>query len=101
MTVAMRNWWPILICAGCFHILPGRGGGKIKAPSSRPIDAYDIALTAGYQIEPVAAGLTYPTGVTWDDAGRLYVVESGYSYGEDFARPRLLRIDPDGSSVAV
>jgi len=57
----------------------------------------DIALPPEYVVEPVGFGLTYPTGVALDDAGRVYVVESGYSYGEDFARPRLLRVEPSGN----
>ncbi|HVL59098.1 MAG TPA: hypothetical protein VM491_21570, partial [Burkholderiaceae bacterium] len=54
-------------------------------------------MPAGYRIEAVATGLTFPTGVAFDDGGVAHVVESGYSYGEAFAIPRLLRIERDGA----
>ena len=79
------------LSVGCYRILPGAGGGRVKANPDRPINAADISLEDGYSIVPVAAGLVFPTGVTWDDQGRMYVVESGYSYGEVFTSPRLLR----------
>ena len=55
----------------------------------------DIAVPAGYRIEPVATALTFPAGVAFDDIGQVYVVEAGYSYGETWTTPRLLRIAPD------
>jgi glucose/arabinose dehydrogenase len=57
----------------------------------------DIALSPEYVVEPVGFGLTYPTGVTFDGEGGVYVVESGYSYGEDFTKPRLLKVEPGGN----
>jgi len=86
---------------GCYRILPGSGGGRVKANPDRPINAADISLEEGYTIEPVASGLTFPTGVTWDDQNRMYVVESGYSYGEVFTQPRLLRVEPDGNLTTI
>jgi hypothetical protein len=41
-------------------------------------------------------GLTFPSGITFDDQGRVYVIETGYSYGEVWAVPRLLRVESDG-----
>jgi glucose/arabinose dehydrogenase len=46
----------------------------------------------GYKIEAVVEGLNSPTGVTFDDEGRAYVLEAGYSYGEKWATPRLLKV---------
>jgi glucose/arabinose dehydrogenase len=101
----MRAWALVtsLVCCsvGCYRVLPGAGGGRVKANPERPINAADVSLEAGYSIEPVAAGLIFPTGVTWDDQNRMYVVESGYSYGEVFTSPRLLRVEPDGNLTTV
>jgi glucose/arabinose dehydrogenase len=47
-------------------------------------------------VEIVATGLTFPTGVAFDDAGGVYVTEAGYSYGEVFTTPRLLRVEQAG-----
>jgi len=89
------------LCIGCYRVLPGAGGGRVKANPDRPINAADISVESGYAITPVAAGLTFPTGVTWDDQNRMYVVESGYSYGEVFTSPRLLRVEPDGNLTTI
>jgi glucose/arabinose dehydrogenase len=36
-----------------------------------------------------------------DEYDRVHVVESGYSYGEVFTTPRLLRLEPDGQLTVV
>lgn len=65
-------------------------------PSERKIAVEDVALPEGYQIEVVARGLSFPTGITFDEQGSLYVVEAGYSYGEEWTTPRLLHIGSEG-----
>ena len=90
----------LLLSTGCFHLFAGdKTREEFKPP--RRIDPAAIALPAGYRIEPIATGLTYPTSVTFDEQGTPYVIEAGYSYGEDFGEPRLLRIQPDGSHTEV
>jgi glucose/arabinose dehydrogenase len=76
------------------------GGGQTKAPARR-VNPRDILLPGGYQIEPVATGLTLPTGVAFDAQGHAYVTESGYAYGEKWTTPRLLRVNDDGSTSVV
>src|SRR5690349_12665889 len=87
--------------AGCFSAAPSQGGGQTTPPATRPVNPADIALPPGYVIEVVATGLTFPTGVTFDDAGRIYVIEAGYSYGEVFTTPKLLRVEPGGRTSEV
>lgn len=89
------------LIAGCYVMRPSGGGGEITTAGSRIVQPGDIALPAGYGIELVAAGLTFPTGVTFDDQNRVYVVEGGYSYGEVFTTPRLLRIDEGGGKTVI
>ncbi|MDX5437381.1 MAG: PQQ-dependent sugar dehydrogenase, partial [Pontibacter sp.] len=55
----------------------------------------------GYTIEAVATGLTFPTSVAFDAQGQLYVVEAGYSYGEVFLEPKLLRVALDGTTTTI
>lgn len=87
---------------GCFRILPSDGGGQGNIRTeSRPVNPDDIALPAGYTAEAVATGLTFPTAVAFDEQGRLHVIEAGYSYGEVFLEPRLLRVEPGGSLTTV
>lgn len=87
--------------SGCYVMRPSAGGSEISSAGPRTVQPADIALPEGYAVEVVATGLTFPTGVTFDDAGRVYVVEAGYSYGEVFSTPRLLRIEPNGGTTVV
>lgn len=64
-------------------------------------DPADVALPEGYQIEVVARELTFPTAVTFDERGTPYVLEAGYSYGEEWTEPRLLRIEDGGQATVV
>lgn len=84
----------------CFSMLPSSGGGDAGFEPPRRFDATDVALEAGYEIELVASGLTFPTGVTFDAENRPCVVESGYCPGEAWTEPRLLRIDSAGADAA-
>jgi glucose/arabinose dehydrogenase len=85
------------VLPGCYMMRPSSGGGQASFTPPRAINVADIALPSGYRISAVASGLTFPTGVTFDDSGTPYVVESGYSYGEVWTAPRLVRINTDGS----
>ncbi|MFL5637832.1 MAG: glucose dehydrogenase, partial [Gemmatimonadaceae bacterium] len=82
-----------------FRSSHGAGTGDPELP--RAIAAADVSLPAGYEIEAVATGLTFPTAVAFDDAGRLHVIEAGYVYGEKWTTPRLLRVEPEGRLVEV
>src|SRR5437867_755333 len=88
--------WAILF----YTFLPSNGAGKAVFAPPRQVNPADVAVPPGYCIEPVVTGLNYPTAVVTDEQDRAYVLESGYSYGEDFAPPRLLRIEA-GSQVSV
>jgi sugar lactone lactonase YvrE len=86
---------------GCYSMRRSHGGGRTSFDGVREISTAAIALPAGYGIEAVARNLTFPTGVTFDQSGTPYVVEAGYSYGEVWTTPRLLRINPDGTTSVV
>jgi len=78
-----------------------KGGGQISATPSRKINASDVALPPGYKIEAVASALNFPTGVTFDNDGNIYVIEAGYSYGEVWTEPKLLRIEKNGTTTTI
>ncbi len=91
-----------LLLPGCYRMLSSNGGGQTSnVPEQRPIEAADVLLPEGYRIEAVTTGLTFPTAVTFDEEGVPYVIESGYSYGEMFLQPRLLRVESDGRTTLV
>lgn len=89
--------WAILF----YTFLPSNGAGKALFAPPRHINPADIAVPPGYCIEPVVTGLNYPTAVVTDEKDCVYVLEAGYSYGEDFAPPRLLRIEADGHATVI
>lgn len=60
-----------------------------------------IQLPPGYTIQKVAKELTYPTSITWDDQGRMYVAEAGGAFLEEDAPARILRVEPDGMTVVA
>lgn len=60
-----------------------------------------IDLPPGYRIEKVVDGLTYATSLTWDDQGRLYLVEAGGQFLEEPPPPRILRIEPGRATEVV
>jgi glucose/arabinose dehydrogenase len=59
-----------------------------------------IELPGGYQIEKVVDELTYPTSVTWDDQGQMYVAEAGGAFLEEPPPARILRIE-NGQATEV
>ena len=104
----LRNWPAVMglvvsacLFAGCYVIRPSSGAGQSSFKGPRIVRADDIAVAKGFQIEPVVTGLTFPTGVTFDADGRIYVVESGYAYGEVWTKPRLLRLEHNGRLTEV
>jgi glucose/arabinose dehydrogenase len=86
-----------LALAACFRSRPSKGGGEISARDSYQAaretpDPADIEVPPGYRIELVSSGLTFPTGIAFGDRGRIFVVESGYSYGEKLTTPRIIEL---------
>ena len=84
----------LVLQAGCYHVRPSSGGGQTSFTPPREVNAEDVAVPKGYRIEVVATGLTFPTGVAFDRQNVPHVVEAGYSYGEVWTKPRLLRMQP-------
>src|SRR4051812_11919659 len=84
-----------------YTFLPSNGAGKAVFSPPRRLNPADIAVPPGYCIEPVVTGLTYPTAVVTDEQDRVYVLESGYTYGEDFTAPRLLRVEENGQLAVI
>jgi hypothetical protein len=81
-----------LAASACYTFGGSQGGGQVMTPASRNRDRGDVELPPGYVIDLISNHLTFPTSVTFDDRGEVYVTESGYAYGEVFTVPRLLRI---------
>src|SRR5829696_839988 len=91
----------LLSLVGCYRWRSSSGGGEARFSGERRLVPGDVALPPGYSIELVATDLTFPTGVAFDAEGVPHVVEAGYSYGEIFTTPRLVRIGPGGARSVV
>jgi glucose/arabinose dehydrogenase len=66
-------------------------------PSTVPSpSATEVSLLPGYHAEVVVSLLNYPSSLTFDPMGNLYVAESGAAPGDESRPPRILRIAPGG-----
>ncbi len=52
-----------------------------------------MQVPQGYKVELWVQGLTYPTSVTWDDKGQMYVAEAGGAFLEEAPPARILRVE--------
>lgn len=68
----------------------------LLGPQVPPPDASEAKVPEGFRAEVVLSSLTYPTSIEFDDRGVMYVAEAGYSYGDELATPRILRISIEG-----
>jgi glucose/arabinose dehydrogenase len=93
--------FPVIFLVSCYSVIRSSGGGQRVSGESRYANTSDIALPNGYLIEVVAEKLTFPTGIAFDNQGNPYVTESGYSYGEVFREPKLLKINSDGTTTTI
>jgi hypothetical protein len=101
ISLILYSFFISMTVISCYRMRPSNGGGQIKTIPERAIDENGIGLHPGYAIEPVISGLTFPTAVTFDDSNNMYVIESGYSYGEVWQEPKLLKIEKDGKSTLI
>lgn len=90
-----------IISTNCYRMRKSNGGGQIETTPKRNINAADIAIHPGYKIEAIAKGLTFPTAVTTDDEGHLYILEAGYSYGEAITESKFYRVENNGGTTLI
>ncbi len=70
-------------------------------PHIPPPEARAVQVPNGFTVQVVAADLTYPTSITFDNGGRMYVAEAGLTQGDDRAPGRILRITPNGTRAHI
>jgi glucose/arabinose dehydrogenase len=91
----------LLACTSCYRMRTSRGGGEVKKISARKFSAHDILVPPGYAIEQVTTGLTFPSSIAFDDKSEMYLIETGYAYGEVWVEPKLLHIKKDGTTNVI
>lgn len=71
------------------------GTAIVFALGAAPLAAQQaMQLPQGYRAEKVVDGLNFPTGLAWDDQGRMYVAEAGGALFPEQKRPiRILRVE--------
>jgi glucose/arabinose dehydrogenase len=99
--VALTVCFGLLLLSACYSMRPSSGGGQTQFHPPREVAPDDIAVPNGYRVEVVATGLTFPTSIAFDSRGIPHVLEAGYSYGEVWTTPRLLRVDGNGTLVPI
>jgi hypothetical protein len=57
----------------------------------------DYILEPGYELQQVVSKLTFPTDITFDDEGNIYLCEAGFAYGTEPGEGRIWRLERDGS----
>lgn len=58
------------------------------------VDQFIVSLEDGFKIEKVVGNLTFPTSITWDDEGKMYVAEAGGGLStEQLAPSRILMVE--------
>ena len=72
-----------------------------ELPKIPPPDPAAAQVPAGYKVDVVLSGLTYPSSVEFDSAGNMYVAEAGYIYGDESAPARVLRVDASGKLEVI
>ena len=78
------------------RLLTGVTGALALCAMATPTAAQEwpkIQLPPGFKIEKVVDGLSFPTSLTWDDHGRMYVAEAGGAFLELDAPARILRVE--------
>jgi glucose/arabinose dehydrogenase len=68
--------------------------------SARPQVVPDIESPAGYRVVRVVQGLNYPSSMTWDADGNLYILES-HTVPVPFLKPKIVKVAGDGEISRV
>ncbi|HEX8676045.1 MAG TPA: hypothetical protein VF700_02435, partial [Segetibacter sp.] len=71
--------------------------------SARPaVDAADVVVPEGYQVEVVMAGLSFPTDIAFADDGTIFVSEGGSSWPtRPYMTARILMLNTEGKVEAI
>lgn len=59
-------------------------------------DEAPFTLEKGYALEQISTGLKYPTDITFDHDGNLYIAQAGFVYGEKPKEGSIVKIGNEG-----
>ncbi|WP_347156659.1 PQQ-dependent sugar dehydrogenase [Pontibacter chitinilyticus] len=74
----------------------------LPTPARPTLDASDVVVPEGYVVEPVMAGLSFPTDITFADDGTVFVSEGGSSWPtRPYMPARVIVRHPNGETEAI
>ncbi len=63
--------------------------------------SFSMVVPSESRLELVADGIAFPTSLVFDEAGRMYIAESGLPFGGARAGGRIWRFEADGSRTLL
>jgi glucose/arabinose dehydrogenase len=71
---------------------------RLPTPGRPRVDAADVVVPDGYQVEVLVVGLSFPTGMGFAEDGTLFILEGGSVWPtRPYLPARVLRLHPDGT----
>lgn len=87
--LALASSAGLIACKG--GTLDTRGADQAASYKAQIAPAEAILVPDGYRAVQVVEGLNFPSSMAWDDAGRLYILES-HSVPVPTLKPKILRV---------
>src|SRR3954467_46362 len=70
----------------------------LPTPGRPRVDAADVVVPDGYEVNVLVAGLSFPTGMGFAEDGTLFILEGGSVWPtRPYLPARVLRLHPDGT----
>lgn len=84
---------------------PKAGPEKLRnlpTPVRRKVDASNISVPEGYEVEPVMVGFSFPTDICFGEDGTIFVSEGGSSWPtRPYMPARIIVIKPSGETEKI
>jgi glucose/arabinose dehydrogenase/phage tail protein X len=88
---------PLKLKAGEEICIPDLGRGKSQAVDTE----IGVQIPLGYRITKTVKNLTFPSAITFNNIGEMFVLESGYKAGNVQRPAGILKVSPDGSTTEI
>ena len=92
----------LIVLTGCAQLgqIAWQAADQAGRYSAHPVVVPEIAAPDGFRVVRVVQGLNYPSSMTWDDAGNLYILES-HTVPVPMLKPKIVRVARDGRITRV
>jgi glucose/arabinose dehydrogenase len=98
--LALLSWGAVLLTLGCKATLEPRAADQASAYKTEYRPVAGIQTPEGFRAVLIAEGFNYPSSMTWDGSGRLYVLES-HTVAVPTLEVKIRRIGGDGKLEEV